>query len=73
MKCLICLWRLMHLKTSLIFQFSMHRAADGWCVRELEDPRDNLHPLLDVILEHVRPPQVDQDAPFAMLATLLDS
>ena len=27
----------------------------GWCVRELEDPRDNLHPLLDVILEHVRP------------------
>ena len=29
----------------------------GWCVRELEDPRDNLHPLLDVILEHVRPPK----------------
>ena len=45
----------------------------GWCVRELEDPRYNLHPLLDVILEHVRPPQVDQDAPFAMLATLLDA
>ena len=45
----------------------------GWCVRELEDPRENLHPLLDVILEHVRPPQVDQDAPFAMLATLLDA
>ncbi|MDC1051228.1 translational GTPase TypA [bacterium] len=45
----------------------------GWCVRELEDPRDNLHPLLDVILEHVRPPQVDQGAPFAMLATLLDA
>ncbi|MDA0883287.1 MAG: EF-Tu/IF-2/RF-3 family GTPase, partial [Proteobacteria bacterium] len=45
----------------------------GWCVRDLDDPRDNLHPLLDVILEHVRPPQVDQDAPFAMLATLLDA
>ena len=27
----------------------------GWCVRELEDPRDNLHPLLDVILDHVQP------------------
>ena len=39
----------------------------GWCVRELDDPRDNLHPLLDVILEHVKPPQVDKDAPFAML------
>ncbi|MDA7561219.1 translational GTPase TypA [Alphaproteobacteria bacterium] len=45
----------------------------GWCVRELEDPRDNLHPLLDVILDHVEAPQVDQDAPFAMLATLLDA
>ena len=45
----------------------------GWCVRNLDDPRDNLHPLLDVILAHVRPPQVDPNAPFAMLATLLDS
>jgi len=45
----------------------------GWCVRDLDDPRDNLHPLLDVILGHVRPPQVDPNAPFAMLATLLDS
>ena len=35
----------------------------GWCVRELEDPRDNLHPLLDVILDHVQPPHVDQGAP----------
>jgi GTP-binding protein len=46
---------------------------DGWCVRELEDPRDNLHPLLDVILDHVPQPNVAHDAPFAMLATLLDS
>lgn len=45
----------------------------GWCVRDLDDPRDNLHPLLDVILAHVRPPEVDPNAPFAMLATLLDS
>ena len=46
---------------------------DGWCVRELEDLRDNLHPLLDVILDHVPQPDVAHDAPFAMLATLLDS
>ncbi|GJL85510.1 MAG: GTP-binding protein [Micavibrio sp.] len=46
---------------------------DGWCVRELEDPRDNLHPLLDLVLEHVPSPAGDKDAPFAMLATLLDS
>jgi GTP-binding protein len=46
---------------------------DGWCVRELDDARDNLHPLMDVILNHVPAPDVEIDAPFAMLATLLDS
>jgi GTP-binding protein len=25
----------------------------GWCVKELEEPRENLHPLLDLILSHV--------------------
>ena len=46
---------------------------DGWCVSELDDARDNLHPLMDVILDHVPAPDVEIDAPFAMLATLLDS
>ena len=46
---------------------------DGWCVKELEDERVNLHPLLDIVLDHVEQPQVDHDKPFAMLATLLDS
>ena len=46
---------------------------DGWCATELDDARDNLHPLLDIILAHVPPPTVEPDKPFAMLATLLDS
>ncbi len=46
---------------------------DGWCARELDDPRENLHPLLDLILEHVPEPKVEEGKPFAMLATLLDS
>ncbi|EJW20792.1 hypothetical protein IMCC14465_05880 [alpha proteobacterium IMCC14465] len=46
---------------------------DGWCATELDDARDNLHPLLDVILAHVPPPLVEPNKPFAMLATLLDS
>lgn len=46
---------------------------DGWCVRQLEDPRENLRPLLACITKQVTPPQVDADAPFAMLATLLES
>jgi GTP-binding protein len=46
---------------------------DGWCVKELEDEKENLHSLMDLIIEHVPQPKVDEDKPFAMLATLLDS
>ncbi len=46
---------------------------DGWCVRELDDERKDLIPMLDLIIDHVPEPQVDKDAPFAMLATLLES
>tara|TARA_B100001564_G_scaffold178406_1_gene149930 strand:- start:410 stop:2137 length:1728 start_codon:yes stop_codon:yes gene_type:complete len=46
---------------------------DGWCVKDLNDPRENLHVLLDLILEHVKPPKVEAKKPFAMLSTLLDS
>jgi GTP-binding protein len=46
---------------------------DGWCVRDLSDKRENLHPLLDLILEYVPPPNVEEGKPFAMLVTLLDA
>ena len=46
---------------------------DGWCAKELDEPRENLHPLLNLVLDYVSPPDVDLDKPFAMLATLLDS
>ena len=46
---------------------------DGWCVTDLENERSSLEPLLNLILEHVPPPKQDLKAPFAMLATLLDS
>ena len=46
---------------------------DGWCVKELGDARTSLDPLLETITQHVPPPQAPVDAPFAMLATLLDS
>lgn len=46
---------------------------DGWCVRDMDkDERKDLSPLFDLILEHVEPPKFNVDAPFAMLATLLD-
>jgi GTP-binding protein len=47
---------------------------DGWCVENMEnDKRENLNQLFDLILKHVSPPKFDIDAPFSMLATLLDS
>ncbi len=46
---------------------------DGWCTKELEDQRENLYPLLNLVLSYVSPPQVELNKPFAMLATLLDS
>ena len=47
---------------------------DGWCVTDMEnDKRENLHPLFNLILKHVSPPKFDENAPFSMLATLLES
>jgi GTP-binding protein len=46
---------------------------DGWCVTDLAHDRVNLDPLLNIILDHVPAPSEPIDAPFAMLATLLDS
>ncbi|MDC0353777.1 translational GTPase TypA [Candidatus Pelagibacter sp.] len=43
----------------------------GWASKEVDGPRENLHPLLDLILEHVKPAELDKDKPFAMLSTLL--
>jgi GTP-binding protein len=44
---------------------------DGWCVKDLKDPKENLKPLFDLIVKHVPAPVVDNDAPFSMLSTIL--
>ena len=43
----------------------------GWASKDINGPRENLYPLLDLILDHVSPSKLDLDKPFAMLATLL--
>jgi len=43
----------------------------GWASKEVDGPRENLHPLLDLIIEHVKPADLDKTKPFAMLSTLL--
>ena len=46
---------------------------DGWCVSDLKDNKIGLQPLLDLIVNHVSPPNVNKELPFAMLVTLLDA
>ena len=45
---------------------------DGWASDSLTGPRENLDPLFDLIIRHVPAPDVDVDAAFAMLATILE-
>lgn len=46
---------------------------DGWCASSLDGPRDSLQPLLQCIKTHVPAPDVQKDAPFSMLVTLMES
>ncbi len=45
---------------------------DGWASDSLDGARENLDPLFDLIIRHVPAPDVDPDAAFAMLATILE-
>ncbi len=45
---------------------------NGWAVNDLNDERKDLTPLFEKIVSHVSAPVVNPDAPFAMLATMLD-
>jgi GTP-binding protein len=47
-------------------------AKQGWAAMSLDAPRDTIAPLLDVITQRVEPAKGDADAPFAMLATILE-
>ncbi len=43
----------------------------GWASNEINGPRENLNPLLDLVIDHVKPVEFDKSKPFAMLSTLL--
>ena len=43
----------------------------GWASKEVGGSGKNLHPLLDLVIEHVKPAELDKTKPFAMLSTLL--
>ncbi len=41
----------------------------GWAVKDLKDPRENLNPLLDLVISYVAEPVADKNAPFSMIIT----
>jgi GTP-binding protein len=45
---------------------------EGWAVKDLKDEHTDLGPLLDMIVEKVKPPAGDVNAPLAMHVTTLD-
>jgi GTP-binding protein len=44
----------------------------GWADETLEGPRKDLSAMFDLVMRHVPAPTVDRDAPFAMIASILD-
>jgi GTP-binding protein len=46
---------------------------NGWASETMDGPREDLAPLFELIVRHVRPPIGDQNAPFSMLATTLEA
>jgi GTP-binding protein len=44
----------------------------GWADADLDGPRKDLSALFDLVVSHVPPPTVDRDAPFAMVASILE-
>src|ERR1700757_2101996 len=47
-------------------------AKEGWMAASTDGPKKSMAPLLDLILSHVAPPQVEE-GPFRMLATILEA
>ena len=44
----------------------------GWADEELNGARKDLAPMFDLVLRHVPAPALDPDAPFGMVASILD-
>ena len=55
----------------LDFPYVYAAARDGYAIADLNDPRENLKPLMDMVLEHTPPPPSDVASPLQLqVATL---
>ncbi|MES2984603.1 MAG: translational GTPase TypA [Pseudomonadota bacterium] len=46
---------------------------NGWAAKDLDAPRENLHCIMDEVVRYVEEPDVDTEATFAFLVTLIES
>src|ERR1700761_2216274 len=56
----------------LDFPMLFASGRNGWADDSLEGPRKDLSALYDLVVNHVPPPAVKPDAPFAMVASILE-
>ena len=56
----------------LDFKVLYGSAKQGWMADDAQGPKDNMGPLLDLVLEHVEAPKVEE-GPFRMLATTIEA
>ncbi|MCP4072563.1 MAG: translational GTPase TypA [Hyphomicrobiales bacterium] len=56
----------------LDFRVLYGSAKQGWMADDAQGPKDNMAPLLDLVLEHVEEPKVEE-GPFRMLATTIEA
>jgi GTP-binding protein len=58
--------------SQLDFPMLYASGRQGWADKEIDGPRKDLSAMFDLIVSHVPPPTVDDDAPFAMVASILE-
>ena len=56
----------------LDFQVVYASAINGWATNDLDVPRDNMTPLFETIIKHVKPPAADINGPLQMQISQLD-
>ena len=57
----------------LDFPMLFASGRQGWADTALDGPKKDLAPLYDLVLSHVPPPRLDRQAPFAMVASILEA
>jgi GTP-binding protein len=58
--------------SQLDFPMLYASGRQGWADQTLDGPRKDLSAMFDLVVRHVPPPTVDRDAPFAMVASILE-